>query len=796
MPKLTRNLTFALIAALTIPVLAKPAVADDRLATAEARRLWLKGADQILAGNFTSGTTTLKQALEVEPKATQIRSALDWMEEAKTIAAQRADFRKKMYDYYVGKALDSAQKAREAPESIPEKAKDNDTGTGTMVDVTNKPKADADKTTDKAGAKEDEEPQEDSFYWSRALLYAQSAMANAANEATFRNEPWLKEIVDHVLQEIQQHKDRHEWRDALALYDLLHDLFPDNDDFKQGYDFCRKRAHLDFIYGKDSKDWKPSLYDISPDAVFEVIDRISNDYVDEPNWRLLCSSAIDNLLIMAKTPTLKETFPTLGEDDLVARFTRRLEGYKTRDIERNEAFSSRHAKSLFRNVMNVNAETIDLPTEVLVDEFVAGLLDPMDEFTSVIWPSEVDEFNKQTRGEFVGVGIQITQEPGKPVRVESPLPDSPAYNAGIKPGDFITKVDGVSTVDMSINDAVRKITGVAGTTVTLSILDENTQVEREVPLKRSQIRIRTVKGDTRDPARPTGWNYFIDEKERIGYIRISGFMDDTVKDLRAALDQLHNENCRGLILDLRFNPGGLLTSAVEMCEVFLGANARIVQTKGRSRHQNMELHAQKGKENYNFPMIVLINEYSASASEIVAGALSGLKEACVIGSRSFGKGSVQNLIPILGGRAYLKLTTAHYYVPDADMPAGDQWYLLHRKEHAKTWGVEPHIKVDLIPQETAKVLRLRRERDLLKGKNQDLIPDEVLDRRASSEPPEHFPEDSMPDVDPQLVAAMNVMRMKLASHQPWALAPRTLRTAANTKEMREIRDTEDVAQMR
>ncbi|MCA9254817.1 MAG: PDZ domain-containing protein, partial [Phycisphaerales bacterium] len=606
MPKLNRYLTLTLMAALTLPGVARSAFAEDHLASSEARRLWLKGADQILAGNFTSGTSTLKQALEVEPAAVQIRSALSWMDEAKRVAAQREVFRKQMYDYYVGKAMESAEKARQAPETLPDKKDD----ANTMVDVTNKPKTD--------GATEDEEEQQDdSFYWSRALLYAQSALANAEHEQVFRNEAWLAEIVKHVLQEIEEHKSRNEWRDALALYDILHDIFPDNDDYKAGYDFCRKRAHLDFIYGKDSKDWKPALYDVSADAVFEIIERINNDYVDEPNWRLLCSSAIDNLLIMAETKSIDGTFKSLAEKDLVAMFTRRLENYKKSEIEQNPNFSSHQARTIFRNVLAVNTETIDLPTEVIVDEFVAGLLDPMDEFTSVIWPSEVAEFNKQTRGEFVGVGIQITQEPGKPVRVESPLPDSPAYNAGIKPGDFITKVDGASTIDMSINDAVRKITGSPGTTVTLSILDENTQVERDIQLKRSQIRIRTVKGDVRDPSKPTGWEFLVDKEEKIGYIRVSGFMDDTVEDLRAALNQLHDEGCRGLILDLRFNPGGLLTSAVEMCEVFLGTNARIVQTKGRSRHQNMELHAQKGKENFDFPMIVLINEYSASASEIV-----------------------------------------------------------------------------------------------------------------------------------------------------------------------------------
>jgi hypothetical protein len=176
------------------------------------------------------------------------------------------------------------------------------------------------------------------------------------------------------------------------------------------------------------------------------------------------------------------------------------------------------------------------------------------------------------------------------------------------------------------------------------------------------------------------------------------------------------------------------------------------------------------------PLIVLVNEYSASASEIVAGALAGLKEACIVGTRTFGKGSVQNLIPIMDGQAYLKLTTAHYYVPDSDLPENDQWYLLHRRPAAETWGVEPHVLVKLIPQEIGKVLRLRRERDVLKGRNQAAVPEEILERRPTSKPAEDFPEDPDPDVDPQLVMALNIMRMKLVSNQPWALAPRLERT--------------------
>ncbi|HVP10938.1 MAG TPA: S41 family peptidase, partial [Phycisphaerae bacterium] len=401
---------------------------------------------------------------------------------------------------------------------------------------------------------------------------------------------------------------------------------------------------------------------------------------------------------------------------------------------------------------------------------------PLDEFTSVIWPSEVDEFNKHTRGEFVGVGIQITQPEGSCVRVESPLEDSPAYYAGVKPGDLITEVDGKSTLDMTINQAVREITGEPGTQVTLTIRDGATNEVRKITLTRQKIKIRTVSGYRRDENKPTGWDYFIDRDNKIGYINVSGFMDKTVDDLEQALKQLQSEGYRGLILDLRFNPGGLLTSAVRMCELFMKESDPIVQTKGRNRAQNTEIRSRFGQGSNNMPLIILVNEYSASASEIVAGALAGLKEACVVGTRTFGKGSVQNLIPIEDNQAYLKLTTAHYYIPDADLP--EKWYLLHRKPESESWGVEPHIVVKVVPQEITKILRLRRERDLLKGKDQAEIPKEVLDRQPTTQPNPHLQEDENPNVDPQLVAAVDVMRMKLISRQPWTLKPRVERMAS------------------
>jgi len=768
------------------------AVPDDpRLASATARELWRKGSDQVLAGDFAKARRTLEAVRKIEPNHTDAKSALTWMRGAAELRASRERYRQRLYDYYVGKAQAAVVTAKDLATSTPPddikaksepKASDDPkprqtTGEQDAAEAGDGDEDDEDDDSGDDDSDEDKCAEDEGCQWRMALRYSQLALSNAADEDAFRVEPWLAEIVERVRLEIEHYRADGEWPDALALYITLKHIYPDTPEYEDGFDFCRQRVHLDFVYGEKGT-WEDDLADVTPSAVREILDRIDDDYVKKPVYRDLCRGGLEHLLLLAHSESLIETFPTLGEKDLVARFAKRVEALISKRVDGKKKFRSHSVQSVFRRVLAANEDTLNLPEAVIVDEFMAGFLEPLDEFTSVIWPSDVAEFNKQTRGEFTGVGIQITQELGKPIRVESPLEGSPAYRAGIKPGDLITHVDGKSTTKMTITSAVREIMGEIGTTVVLTILDPITDESRDVPLKRAEIKIRTVRGHARDAGRATGWDYFIDPEHKIGYIRVSGFMDRTVADLRTALEQLHDEDCRGLILDLRFNPGGLLTSAVNMCELFLEDGAPIVQTKGRNPHQNMTISARSRRTLGDFPLIVLVNEYSASASEIVAGALAGLKEACIIGTRTFGKGSVQNLIPIADSQAYLKLTTAHYFVPDADLPEQDPWYLLHKEKGAKTWGVEPHITVKVIPQELGKILRLRRERDLLKGKNQEgEIPEEILERRRSTtKPAEDFPEDEDEDVDPQLATAIDVMRMKLISKQPWALAPRLDRT--------------------
>lgn len=442
---------------------------EPRLASADARELWLKGSDLILAGDFAAALPALERVERIEPGNREVVSAISWMKEAKSLEASRERLRDRTYEYYVGKAKEMIVEAKEAPT---EKAKSDKTAKADgKSDKSKKAKSKVkrpptDETEDGADVslnddEEDVDKDSPGYKWSRALSYALGAMYNAKSEDEFREEAWLDEIVEHVLSEIESHRGKNEWSDALVLYSYLKTLYPDETKYSDGYKFCAKRAHLDFVYGPKS-NWRTDLRDVTPNSIGQILDRMDEDYVTEPDFKKLCSEGLDHLTLLAEAKSISETFPTLSDDDRVSHFAARLQGLKRSRVEPRASLRAKDVTSLFNRVLAANRESgLNLPESVLVDEFVSGMLEPLDEFTSVIWPAEVEEFNKHTRGEFVGVGIQITQDIGKHIRVETPLEDSPAYKAGIKPGDMILEVDGKSTLEMTINQAVTFITGEA-----------------------------------------------------------------------------------------------------------------------------------------------------------------------------------------------------------------------------------------------------------------------------------------------------------------------------------------------
>jgi len=321
----------------------------------------------------------------------------------------------------------------------------------------------------------------------------------------------------------------------------------------------------------------------------------------------------------------------------------------------------------FTNVLAIIKKNYveEVTTKQLVNGAIDGMLASLDPHSAYLTPELYRDLQVETKGAFGGLGIEITQKNGM-LTIVAPIEDTPADRAGLKSGDVILKIGGQFTKDMSLVEAVKKLRGKKNTSVRLTIKREGSEKLRDVKLVREIIKIRSVKSKTLEPG--------------YGYLRITQFQERTDEDLNRALRTLSDDagGLRGLVLDLRNNPGGLLSQAVQVADVFLDGGM-IVYTDGRLENQRQKYFAHKAGTWEAFPMVVLVNAGSASASEIVAGALQDHKRARVLGQPTFGKGSVQTILP-LHEEAALRLTTARYYTPNG------------RSIQAK--GIEPDVPVE------------------------------------------------------------------------------------------------------
>src|SRR4051812_25930080 len=331
---------------------------------------------------------------------------------------------------------------------------------------------------------------------------------------------------------------------------------------------------------------------------------------------------------------------------------------------------------------------------------IDGMLGELDPFSVYVPPARQEEFDRMLEGSFKGVGIQLNQLDDGRVEVVTPIDGSPAFKAGVMAGDIITKVNGESIEGLRLPEVIKKIAGPLGTDVKLSV-KHVTGEDADLTMTREEIVVPTVKGFGR--AQDNSWDYYVCDDPKIAYIRITQFTPDTFDGLKAAIEPLIGQ-MQGLILDLRFNPGGRLDQAIQVIDLFVD-KGRILSTKGRNRPEQV-IYATEAGTLPKFPMIVLVNEHSASASEIVAGSLMDNKRALVIGTRSYGKGSVQEVIPLESNGGELKLTVAYYYLPSGR--------LVHKKKDATDWGVEPQIIVPMDAQAEMKVLKDRYEQEIFK----------------------------------------------------------------------------------
>lgn len=382
-----------------------------------------------------------------------------------------------------------------------------------------------------------------------------------------------------------------------------------------------------------------------------------------------------------------------------------------------------------------------VPRKELLESALKGMLLSLDPHSTYFTQEQWTQFLKEIGESFTGIGVSIEIDPDtKRLRVLSPLPGSPAYTAGVLPGDIIIEIDGKPTEGMNRDQAIEALQGRPGTQVTLKIVHLRSSQPVDVTLTRQIIQPPSVVGDVRKA--DDKWDFLIDKDKKLGYVRITNFIQETPDEVKAAVEELQAQGAKGLVIDLRDNSGGLLSAAVAIADLFL-KDGVIVTTKGRNQRDQVYEAEEEGTL-ADIPIVVLINQYSASASEILASALQDHKRAVVVGQRSYGKGSVQHSLPLDNGKSVLKLTVATYW-----RPSGKNIHRFAGASPSDEWGVSPDegMEVKWTPEEYIAWAQARRKRDLIAH---GLAPE-----GAKQEPEPERPKDT------QLDKALEVLRGKI-----------------------------------
>ncbi len=511
------------------------------------------------------------------------------------------------------------------------------------------------------------------------------------------------------------------------------------------------------------ESWKDQFQGISLGMLKEGLRKAATEHIENGGWKPLLEGGIDALRLLATTNECTESFPTLNDQAKRAAWIAAID-----KAAASVAAASRETATsvLFREVMSqimaANETTVTLPEEVVLHEFGEGAMGVLsrrfeDNYSSMIWPESLRRFRQQVDGNFVGVGIMIRHDEKRDIQIINPLEGSPASRSGLKPNDRIIAVNGQSTTGWALNKAVDLITGPEGDVVTLTIRRPSVPEPFDVPMKRESIKIRSVNGWSKKSLTESGnptWEWYMDPAMGIGYVRLTSFNEDSFSDFQNALKDMRTQRkLNGLILDLRGNPGGLLSSAVDFCNLWI-EDGVLVSTENRfgitTSSKSAESHRAELKD---LPVVVLVNQVSASASEILSGCLQAYDKAVIVGERTFGKGSVQEVNPLAdrGKQAAVKITTQHYVLPpEVSQPQGTKGRLVHKKPGSNDWGVNPDLRSIMTPDQIDASSELRTKADLI-------VDDADPKAKPRPDPNDLF----IQGIDPQLELALMVMRARV-----------------------------------
>ncbi len=465
-------------------------------------------------------------------------------------------------------------------------------------------------------------------------------------------------------------------------------------------------------YNARGDDFRKKLDGVTSELVMTAVAQGARNHISGTALKDMVIGGIENLEMFASMDDLTEAFPKLSDAKARNAFIDHLATERANLKAANRDISIVDLRRTLSRLIDVNVRSVGLPTEVVFHEFGSGAMGTLDEFSQIVWPHELRTFYKRLDSTFIGVGIQIVNDPVTgDLQVFTPMPGMPAVRAGIRAGDIIAKVDGESTVGMTTDQAVEVITGPKGTKVVLTIKrtdDDGEEITKDITITRDEIEVATVSGWRKRSPAPDDWDWYVDRDQRIGYIRLDKFAQDSTDELDAAITQLRRDGLNGLILDLRFNSGGQLNQAIEISNRFIESGTLVSTVNSRTEPPRSH-SANKWKASLaGLPVVVLVNGNSASASEIVAGALkdygnAGNIHAIVLGERTYGKGTVQNLHRVTADAA-MKVTTQFYQLPSGKV--------IHRQAGDENWGVNPDLTVPLLPSQVNEWLLLRRDADV------------------------------------------------------------------------------------